>query len=146
MKRKRSPGRIRAGGELKPDVERRSGRMEIRLTPSEKEAFEKEASRRGFLTVSAWARSALIQRRRRANDDRGIRLPKRPRGGAHRGGVRLPLRPLRRGRFAEWHNRPLRGGLPQNPQCPGIAGGFRHPHIAGTHRGLKSSCPSVPFR
>jgi len=35
--------------------------MEIRLTPSEKEAFEKEAARRGFLTVSAWARSVLIQ-------------------------------------------------------------------------------------
>lgn len=61
MKRKRSPGRIRAGGELKPDAERRTSRMEIRLTPSEKEAFEKEAARRGFLTVSAWARSVLIQ-------------------------------------------------------------------------------------
>ena len=61
MKRKRRHGSSRAGGELKPDAERRTSRMEIRLTPSEKEAFEKEAARRGFLTVSAWARSVLIQ-------------------------------------------------------------------------------------
>lgn len=59
--KKRRPGSIRVGGELKPDAERRTSRMEIRLTPSEKEAFEKEAARRGFLTVSAWARSVLIQ-------------------------------------------------------------------------------------
>ena len=59
MKRKRRP--IRAIGKQKPDAEKRTGRMEIRLTPSEKEAFEKEAARRGFLTVSAWARSVLIQ-------------------------------------------------------------------------------------
>lgn len=61
MKRKRRTGSIRAGGKLTPDAERRTSRMEIRLTPSEKEAFEKEAARRGFLTVSAWARSVLIQ-------------------------------------------------------------------------------------
>lgn len=66
MKKKRRTG---SGGKLKPDAERRSGRMEIRLTPAEKEAFEKEAARRGFLTVSAWARSVLIQECRRSNDD-----------------------------------------------------------------------------
>lgn len=60
-KKKRSPRSIRAGDKLKPDAERRSSRMEIRLTPSEKKAFEEEAARRGFLTVSAWARSVLIQ-------------------------------------------------------------------------------------
>lgn len=59
MKRKRRP--IRASGKQNPDAEKRTSRMEIRLTPSEKEAFEKEAARRGFLTVSAWARSVLIQ-------------------------------------------------------------------------------------
>jgi len=59
MKRQRRT--IRAGGKKKPDAEKRTSRMEIRLTPSEKEAFEKEAARRGFLTVSAWARSVLIQ-------------------------------------------------------------------------------------
>lgn len=58
--KKRRPG-SRTGVKLKSDAERRSGRMEIRLTPAEKEAFEKEAARRGFLTVSAWARSVLIQ-------------------------------------------------------------------------------------
>jgi len=61
MKKKRRHGSIRAGGKKKPDAELRTSRMEIRLTPSEKEAFEKEAARRGFLTVSAWARSVLIQ-------------------------------------------------------------------------------------
>lgn len=59
MKRKRRP--IRVSGKQNPDAEKRTSRMEIRLTPSEKEAFEKEAARRGFLTVSAWARSVLIQ-------------------------------------------------------------------------------------
>lgn len=67
--KKRSTGRNRTGDKLKHDAERRSGRMEIRLTPAEKTAFEEEAARRGFLTVSAWARSVLIQECRRSNGD-----------------------------------------------------------------------------
>lgn len=60
-KKKRRPGSIRAGIPLKPDEERRSGRLEIRLTPGEKAAFEKEAESKGFFSVSAWARAVLIQ-------------------------------------------------------------------------------------
>lgn len=68
-KNKRRTGSTRAGDKLKHDAERRSGRMEIRLTPAEKKVFEEEAARRGFLTVSAWARSVLIQECRRSNGD-----------------------------------------------------------------------------